>query len=232
VSTELVTLATALWLGIVTSVSPCPLATNVAAISVLARRVGQRRRALAGAGAYTLGRMAVYLVLALILFGGLATMPKVAAFLRTEIGPLIGPILVLAGMAVLGWLPLPLNLRLGDGATARRISRRGLFGEFSLGALFALSFCPVSAALFFGSLIPLALPSAAPPLTVALYGLGTALPVGFIALLLVLSTEKAAKALGHLQTWQGRLTQGTAVVLLLVGVYLTVTQTILPALAR
>ncbi|MFP4283063.1 MAG: hypothetical protein ACLFU2_10605, partial [Opitutales bacterium] len=175
---------------------------------------------------------AVYLVLALILFGGLATMPRVAAFLRGEIGPLLGPILILAGMAVLGWLPLPLNLRLGDGATAQRISRWGLFGEFSLGALFALSFWAVTAALFFGSLIPLVLPSMAPPLTVGLYGLGTALPVGIIALLLVLSTDAAARTLGRLQAWQSRLTQGTALALLLVGVYLTVTQTVLPALAR
>lgn len=221
-TTEIAILATALWLGVVTSVSPCPLATNVAAISVLTRRVGHRRGAVASAVAYTAGRMAVYVGIALILFAGLISMPSVSAFLRTEILPLVGPILILVGMAVLGWLPLPISFQLVDGQKAERIAQWGLLGDFLIGALFALSFCPVSAALFFGSLVPLALPSAAPPITVAFYGMGTALPVGLIALLLVFSTEKAAAALGKLQHIEQYARRFTGTVLVLVGIWLTV----------
>ena len=50
-------LGTALWLGLLTSISPCPLATNLAATAYLARRVESRRRAVTGAVAYTLGRV-------------------------------------------------------------------------------------------------------------------------------------------------------------------------------
>jgi cytochrome c-type biogenesis protein len=225
--TELVVaLASALWLGIVTSVSPCPLATNVAAVSVLAGKVGNRRRALAGALSYTIGRMAVYVALALLIILGAASMPALSAFLRREILPLVGPLLILAGMVVLGWLPLPIDLKVSNAETAKKVARWGLAGEFCLGALFALSFCPVSAALFFGSLMPVAMTSPAPPVPVALYGLGTALPVGLIALLLVFSSEKAGRALNRIQTFQKYAVFATGVVLIGVGVWLTLTDTL------
>lgn len=221
---ELLALASALWLGILTSISPCPLATNVAAVSVLARRFDNRRRAFAGAVAYAAGRMGVYLAIAMILLTGMASMPALAEFLRTELFPLVGPVLVLGGMAALGWLPLPSGWR-PNGEFAFRLGARGLIGEFSLGALFALSFCPVSAALFFGSLIPLAITSAVPPVPVLVYGLGTALPIGAVAILLVFSTAKVAVALRHAQTLQKGALVATGVILIAVGAWLTLTQT-------
>jgi cytochrome c biogenesis protein CcdA len=208
------------------------LATNIAAISVLARKVGSTRRALAGAVAYTLGRVSVYGLLALVVGIGLASMPRVAMWLRQEILPLIGPILILAGMAVPRWLPLPINLRLTGEDTAAEMSKRGLVGEFLLGALFALSFCPTSAALFFGSLMPVALAATAgAPVLVGLYGVGTALPVGLMAILLVVSSEKAAKALGRIQASQVWVRRVTGVVIIAAGIYLTVFHTIMPVLA-
>lgn len=184
-------------MGILTSISPCPLATSIAATTVLARRLGNTRRAAAGVLAYTLGRVAAYALLAGILFFGLASMPALFAFLRQEVLPLVGPILILAGMVVLGWLPLPVHWKLGTSATADRISRRGIAGEFALGGLFALSFCPVSAALFFGSLIPLAATSPLSLGAVVLYGIGTALPVGIVSGIAVVSMEKAGNALNR-----------------------------------
>ena len=221
-----ISIFTALWIGIVTSISPCPLATNVAAISVLTRKVGNKRRALLGAGAYTVGRISVYLALALILLAGLTTMPSLSAFLRNEILPLVGPILVLAGMAVLGWLPMPVNFRIGNEKAATKMANWGLLGEFLLGGMFALSFCPVSAALFFGSLMPLAMASSFPPIPVALYGLGTALPVGLIALLVVVSSEKASMALNRLETVQKIAVRITGIVLVGIGIWLTLTDTL------
>ena len=222
-SAEWIAMGSALWLGVVTSVSPCPLATNVAATSVLARRVGQRRRALAGAVAYTLGRVAAYGLLALVILAGVSSMPAASTFLRETFLPLVGPILILAGMAVLGWLPLPFDFKAGGARSAEKLAGWGLLGEFSLGALFALSFCPVSAALFFGSLIPIAVASAMPVLPVALYGIGTALPVGLIAVALVLSAEKAGRTLSKIQQFQRVAVVLTGAVLILVGTWLTLT---------
>lgn len=222
-SAEWLALGSALWLGVITSVSPCPLATNVAATSVLARRVGQRRRALAGAVAYTLGRVAAYGALALVILAGVSSMPAVSSFLRETFLPIVGPILILAGMAVLGWLPLPFDFKAGGAKSAQKLANWGLVGEFALGALFALSFCPVSAALFFGSLIPLAVASAMPALPVALYGIGTALPVGLVAITLVLSADKASRTLNQMQRFQKVAVVATGAILVLVGLWLTLT---------
>ncbi|MEX2578355.1 MAG: aromatic aminobenezylarsenical efflux permease ArsG family transporter [Verrucomicrobiales bacterium] len=223
---EIAALLTALWLGIVTSVSPCPLATNVAAVSVLARRIGDRRRAVAGAVLYAVGRMAVYLVLALVVIGGLASMPALSAFLRREIVPLVGPVLILAGLVVIGWVPLPVNWRAGGAGAAAKLSKWGLAGEFLLGGLFALSFCPTSAALFFGSLLPLAMAASLPAVPVAIYGFGTALPVGVLAVLLVVSSAKAARALDRVQSFQKFALVATGVILVGVGVWLTLGDTL------
>ena len=193
---------------------------------VLSRRVGNRKSAVLGALAYSLGRMVVYLALALILFAGLSSMPGLSAFLRNGIAPFIGPLLILTGMAIVGWLPLPFDLKFGDANTSERLSKCGLLGDFCLGAIFALSFCPVSAALFFGSLIPLSLKAEIPAFPVLLYGLGTSLPVGIIALLIAFSTQKASQLLGDLQTVQKKLLWMTATLLIGIGIYLTVTNLI------
>lgn len=218
--------ASAIWLGVLTSISPCPLATNIAATSVLARRLGSRRRAAIGIGAYTLGRVCAYLLLAGILFCGLSSMPALSAFLRQEVLPLVGPILILAGMAVLGWLPLPFDLKFGSVDTTDRLSRWGLAGEFLLGGLFALSFCPVSAALFFGSLIPLAAASSVSYTAVFLYGIGSALPVAVFSFLAIFSAVSAGKALQRVQQLQKGALKLTGAVLIIVGCWLTVSDTL------
>ncbi len=218
---ELLVIASSVWLGILTSVSPCPLATNIAATTVLARRLGNRSRALAGLGAYTLGRVGAYALLAAILFLGLASMPALSTFLRQEVLPLVGPVLILAGMVVPGWIPLPFHLRAGSGDMANRFLRGGILGEFTLGGVFALSFCPVSAALFFGSLIPLALTSSWPILAVLLYGIGTALPVGILSFVAIFSLEKAGSVLKQVERLQKAAIFLTAVVLIAIGCWLT-----------
>ncbi|MFA5256797.1 MAG: aromatic aminobenezylarsenical efflux permease ArsG family transporter [Opitutales bacterium] len=217
----------ALWLGVLTSISPCPLATNVAAVGVLSRRLDSRGRALAGVFAYTVGRALAYVILALLIVAGLASMPSLSSFLRNDIVPFVGPVLLLAGIAVMGWIALPFDFHAGGPVLARRLLGLGLIGEFLLGVLFALSFCPVSAALFFGSLMPLALPSAAPGLVVLIYGVGTALPVGIIAVLLVLSAGTAAMVMGRLQSARMCMTRVTGLLILVVGAYLTLRNTMM-----
>jgi cytochrome c-type biogenesis protein len=214
-------LGSALWLGVVTSISPCPLATNVAAVSVLSRQVGNRKRALWGAISYSLGRVFAYGLLAVIILAGLASMPGLSAWLRTGVLPFVGPILILAGMALLGWLPWKIEWSAGSAEAASKMASWGLIGEFLLGSLFALSFCPVSAALFFGSLLPLAMTFSVPAIPVLLYGVGTSLPVVVIAILIVISSAMASAALGRLQLVQRHALHVTAWILLAVGVWLT-----------
>ena len=210
---------TALWLGILTSVSPCPLATNIAAISFLSKKVLHVKAVFWAGLAYTLGRMLVYALIGSLIIGSLLSIPSVAQFLQVHMGKALGPILVVVGVILLDIIPLnipglSLSLKKQDD-----LARSGVWGALGLGALFALSFCPVSAALFFGSLIPLALQSKAGFLMPLVYGLGTGLPVLVFAIAIALgvtSLNKWFQKLTKLELYTRRI---TAVIFIVVGIY-------------
>jgi len=212
----------ALWLGVLTSISPCPLATNIAALAFLSRRGGCRRAVAWSSAAYIAGRMIAYTALAAILAAGLFSAPAVSAFLRTKIEGLLGPGLILAGMVVAGWLPLKIPGSGGMNQFGTRLAERGLLGEFAMGIVFALAFCPTSAALFFGGLLPAMLKSGASVSLSLAYGAGTALPVIVAVALLTGGLAIAGPRLELLRKTGARLQQITGIVLILVGAWLTV----------
>ncbi len=217
--------AAALWMGLLTSVSPCPLAANIAAISYLGREVGSRRRALAGGLLYTLGRALAYVALAAILVGGLLSVPAVALFLQQHMNRVLGPLLVGVGLVLLEWVRMPgFGSRIYD-RTGRRLVQAGPLGALPLGAVLALAFCPVSAGLFFGGLIPLALKHQSPLLLPALYGLGTGLPVVVFAVLVSAGLAWAGSAFHRLMAVERWARRVTAVVVIAVGLYYTWTFT-------
>lgn len=216
----------AIWLGLLTSISPCPLASNLAAIAYLSRRVESRRRAVAGALAYTLGRVAAYTAIAGLLALGVVSAPELSQNLQRWIGPVLGPLLILTSMVLLGLISLPFQMAAANQERADRWISRGWWGEFMLGVLFALSFCPVSAALFFGSLIPLALGSGQPLPVVALYGIGTAAPIAVLAMVMIFSMRAASQAAGGIARARPWIAKVTGVLLLLAGLYLTADQTL------
>lgn len=212
----------AIWLGLLTSISPCPLATNVAAISYLGRRVDSPRHVLAGGLLYTLGRTAAYVALGFICVIGLLSMPEVSQFLQRHLNRILGPVLIVAGVFLLELFRpvLPGFGRRGE-KLGERLQAKGIWGAAPLGALFALSFCPVSAALFFGSLVPLAVRFDSAVLYPTLYGAGTALPVVVFAFLVAFGARFVGKAFNRLavvERWARRL---TGVVFVIVGIYLT-----------
>jgi cytochrome c biogenesis protein CcdA len=216
----------AIWLGLLTAVSPCPLATNLAATAYLSRRVTSRGRAIAGTVAYTLGRVAAYAAIAGALALGLASAPTISQGLQRWMAPLLGPLLVLTGMVLCGLLSLPLSIGTASQASAEKWASRGLLGELALGFLFALSFCPVSAALFFGSLIPATLGSGQVLVPVTLYGIGTATPVAVFALVMISSSRAASRMAGGIQRMQPVILKLTGGLLLLAGLFLTARDTL------
>jgi cytochrome c-type biogenesis protein len=215
-------IAGALWLGILTSISPCPLATNIAAVAFLARRGDQRAAVAWSSLAYIAGRMAAYTLLAILLAAGIFSAPAVAEFLRTKMEGLIGPGLIVVGMLVAGWLPVKLPGFGGINSLGTRLAERGFVGEFLMGAVFALAFCPVSAALFFGGLLPTVVQTGSTVTLPVTYGIGTALPVVVAVGLLACGFGMAAERLRRLQNFGARLQQGTAWVLIAVGIWLTI----------
>ncbi|MGD8413477.1 MAG: aromatic aminobenezylarsenical efflux permease ArsG family transporter [Candidatus Latescibacterota bacterium] len=213
--------ATALWLGILTSVSPCPLATNIAAISFIGRRVEQPGQVVAGGALYTLGRSVTYVVLGSALVFSLISAPYVSNFLQTYMNKVLGPVLVLVGMFLLGLLQFHWG---GWGMAARmenRARKAGLWGALLLGIGFALSFCPVSAALFFGSLVPLAVQNESAILLPTIYGVGTAVPVVAFAIVVSLGAHSLGRLFDNVtrvERWARRI---TGVVFVGVGIYLS-----------
>ena len=150
-------LGSALWLGVLTSISPCPLATNIAAISYIGRRVGSARSIFLTGLLYTLGRTLAYLGLAIVLVASVLSVPQIAMFLQKYMHLVLGPILIVVGMFLMGLIELSLGGKGMSESLQKRVDAMGAWGALLLGIIFALTFCPTSAALFFGSLIPLSL---------------------------------------------------------------------------
>jgi len=218
---------TAVWLGLLTSISPCPLATNVAAISYLGRRVDSPRHVVGGGLLYTLGRTTAYVALGVVVVMGLLSMPEASRFLQRHMNRILGPVLIVAGLFLLEVVRPVLP---GSGRTGERLRHsfetKGMWGAVPLGALFALSFCPVSAALFFGSLVPLAIRFDSPILFPALYGAGTALPVVAFAVLIAFGARFVAKAFNSLSVVERWARRFTGLVFVGVGIYMTLIYTL------
>ena len=211
--------ASALWLGILTSISPCPLATNVVAISYIGKRVDSTRLVLSSGLLYVAGRMLTYLGLGVVLVAGLLSIPELSQFLQKYINIFLGPILILTGIVLLGIIRFSTRGKgLGD-RMRTRVEGYGVWGAALLGLLFALSFCPVSAALFFGSLTPLAVKYNSRFLFPLLYGLGTGLPVILFAFVIAFSTQTVGRLfdrLTQIELWARRI---TGLVFVAAGVY-------------
>ena len=167
----LIVFGSALWLGILTSISPCPLATNIAAVSYLSKKIEHPKAVLIAGIFYTLGRMVLYAALGAVIISSLLNVPVVAQFLQKYINKILGPVLIAVGLFLLDVLKL--NISKFSISTERQnaLAEAGAKGAFALGFLFALSFCPISAALFFGSLIPLSLQNPGGAILPFIYGL-------------------------------------------------------------
>ena len=212
-------MALAVWWGILTSISPCPLATNVAAISFIGRRVGSPRAAIATGLLYTLGRTLVYVVLGALLVSSLLSAPVVSHLLQKYMNKILGPILILVGMLLVGLIQFNTKgSRLGE-RVGKRVETWGVWSGLALGVVFALSFCPTSAALFFGSLVPLAVKYESSLVLPTLYGAGTALPVLVFAILIVLSTRAVGRAFNRLTQFEFWARRVTGVIFIGIGVY-------------
>ncbi len=220
--TELLLLASsALWLGILTSVSPCPLATNIAAISFIGRRLESPRWVFVSGLLYTAGRVLTYTVLGVLLVSSLLSAPTAPLVLQKYMNQILGPVLILVGMLLLEIISLG---SFGSGLAARlqkRADRWGVLGALLLGVVFALSFCPVSAALFFGSLLTVAIKAKSGVLLPAVYGIGTGLPVLAFAILIAAGARSLAKVFDKVTLFERWARRVTGVVFIGIGIYYT-----------
>lgn len=217
----LVASGSALWLGILTSISPCPLATNIAAVSYLSKKIVHPSFVFISGLAYTLGRMVAYAVLGWIIISSLLSVPQVARFSREYIVKSLGPFLIITGLFLLEVITIKFPGVMVSQKRQNKLIESGVPGAFLLGLVFALAFCPVSAALFFGSLIPLGFNSEEGIILPFIYGIGTGIPVLFFSAAIALGITSLSHWFNKITKLEFYTRRITGVIFILVGLYYT-----------
>ncbi|WP_286952714.1 MULTISPECIES: aromatic aminobenezylarsenical efflux permease ArsG family transporter [Aminobacterium] len=213
----------ALWLGILTAISPCPLTMNIAAVSFIGRKAGQKNHVIGSGILYSAGRTIAYVILGVVITTSMLGRAEISSFLQKYMNEALGPILIILGLVLLGWLGSSITLHVGAEKLQEKATKGGVLWAFPIGFLFALSFCPVSAGLFFGGLLPLALKQQSSIMLPVVYGIGTSLPVVIFAFLMAFGSAYVGKAFNRLtqiEIWVRRMA-GTAFIL--TGIYYSLT---------
>lgn len=214
-------LLTAFLLGLLTALSPCPLATNIAAIGFIGKDAGNRRRIFRNGLLYTLGRILGYTLLGVVLIGILRAGTSMFGIQRAIASwgeTLIGPLLLLIGLFMLFGHRLNLP-QFGFSGRPEGLARRGGWGALLIGILFALAFCPTSGVFYFGMLIPMSATATAGYLLPAVFAIATALPVLAVAWLLAFSVQQVGSFYGRVKTIQKHLNRIAGLLFIAIGLY-------------
>ncbi|HBM15297.1 MAG TPA: cytochrome C biogenesis protein [Lentisphaeria bacterium] len=216
----LMAITSALFLGILTSISPCPLATNIAAISFIGHRIGRKDHVIISGVLYTAGRVIAYVILASLIVSGLLGTGEIARFLQKYMSEIIGPVMILIGMILLELLGSGFSFSIAGAEKLQEHAKKGsLWWALPIGAFFALSFCPVSAGLYFGGLIPLSIEETSSFLLPFVYAVGTALPVIIFALIIALGMNKLSSAYNKVSAFGKYARYATGIIFVLIGLY-------------
>ena len=221
-STSSFPLIASFFIGLMTALSPCPLATNITAIAYISKKINNGKKTILTGFVYTLGRMFTYVLLAsLIVYIGI-NVQTISLSLQKYGEKILGPLLIFIGLVMLNIIKLP-SLKSGEriNKIKEKLSEKGYLGSFLLGVLFALAFCPFSAVLFFGMLIPLALNFSDGILIPSIFALATGLPVIIFSFILTFSVSKLGKIMNKVQIFEKYMRYFISIVFLAVGIYYT-----------
>lgn len=212
---------TAFLLGLLTAISPCPLATNIAAIGFISKDIENRQRIFLNGMLYTLGRVIAYTLLGIILISILKEGASVFG-IQKAVGKwgelLLGPLLLIIGLFMLFGSRLNLP-KFGFDCKGEGLAKKGGWGAFLLGVLFAMAFCPSSGVFYFGMLIPMSVTATAGWMLPILFAVATALPVLVVAWILAFSVEKVGEFYGKMQVIQKWLNIIVGGLFVIIGIY-------------
>ncbi|VBB46798.1 Cytochrome c biogenesis protein transmembrane region [uncultured Paludibacter sp.] len=212
---------TAFILGLMTAISPCPLATNISAIGFISRDIENRKKVFISGLIYTLGRAFSYTVLAIIIFLG-ASKLNISMLFQGYGEKLLGPILIIIGLFMLNVLKInfpgftSLSEKLGEK------SKKSYWSTFLLGVVFALAFCPYSGVLYFAMLIPMTVSSASGLYLPFIFAFATGLPVILFAWLIAFAVGNVGKFYNRIKKFESWFRIVVAIIFILVGIYYTV----------
>lgn len=212
-------LLTAFLTGVLTSISPCPLATNITAIAYISKGIKTTKNTLFNGFYYTLGRGFSYTTLALVIYLGFSSFELVHIF-QDWGEKILGPILIFLSLIMFDVIKLNFKTKNDKVEQIKeKLATKGYLGSFLLGCLFALAFCPYSGVLFFGVLVPLVLKSNESLLLPPIFALGTGLPVIIFSFLIAFSMQRVGQTFSVVQKIEKISRKVVASVFLLTGVY-------------
>ena len=216
-SSSSVPIVSALVLGLLTAISPCPMATNITAIGFIGKDLGDRNRVFYNGLMYTLGRTVSYSVLALVLFFG-ADQLKISGAFQQYGEKIIGPLLIVIGIFMLGIIRLnfPAFSKLTERYQNR--TRFSFWDVFLLGVIFALAFCPYSGVLYFGMLIPLTITTSGLHLPVV-FAIATGIPVILFAWVIAYTLSGMGNLYKKIRSFEFWFRKVVAVVFIGIGIY-------------
>ncbi|WP_020569795.1 aromatic aminobenezylarsenical efflux permease ArsG family transporter [Neolewinella persica] len=212
-------LLSAFVLGLMTAISPCPLATNITATAFISKNISSKRKVLLSGIVYSLGRAFTYTVIGLVLYLG-ASKFHIQRFFSQNGEKFLGPLLIVIGLVMLNVIRLNF---LGKSSIEERFSakfkNKGLLGSFLLGILFALAFCPYSGALYFGVLIPMTISSSSGLYLPFVFAIGTGLPVILFAYLLAFAAHRIGGVYQKIRIVEKYMRYIAGTAFILVGLY-------------
>lgn len=205
-------------LGLMTAISPCPLATNITAIGYISKDISSQKKVFFNGLVYTLGRAFSYTSIGLLFFWG-ASQFGISSFFQSWGEKILGPLLLIIGLFMLGVLKLTIP---GIGSLTEKMQNRsksGFWGVLLLGIVFALAFCPYSGVLFFGILIPMTISSAGGLYLPLIFALATGIPVIIFAWLIAFSVGSIANLYNKIKSFEIWFRRVIAVLFIGVGIY-------------
>ncbi len=216
-------LFTAFLLGLVTAISPCPLATNITAIGYISKDIENKHRVFINGLLYTLGRVITYVGIAFIIIPLLkegASIYAIQKAISSYGGLIISPILILIGLFMLfkNKIKLP---QFGFRGNTEKVNRKNWWGTILLGMLFALAFCPTSGVFYFVVLMPLSAAEAEGYLLPVIFAISTGVPVIIVAWILAYSVAGLGKFYKRMQTFQKWMNIIIACIFIIIGIYYT-----------
>ncbi len=210
---------TALVLGLMTAISPCPLATNITATAYISKNISSKKLVFLSGIIYSLGRATSYTIIGIILFLG-ANQFKISRFFNQNGEKYLGPLLIIIGLVMLNIIKLNF---LGKSSFTEKLTSRfegkGLLGSFFIGVIFALAFCPYSGALYFGMLIPLTISSVDGLYLPIIFAFGTGLPVILFTYLLAFAAGSVGVFYNKIASIEKIIRYAAGVIFILTGIY-------------
>ncbi len=211
---------TAIILGLMTAISPCPLATNISAIGFISRDLDNQKRVFTNGLVYTLGRAISYTGLATILYFGANEM-SISMLFQGWGEKILGPLLIVIGLSMLDILKIKFP---GFSSLTEKIgekSKGNYWSTLLLGMIFALAFCPYSGVLYFAMLVPMTITSASGLYLPMVFAVATGLPVILFAWLLAYAIGNVGKLYNRIKIFELWFRRVVSILFILVGIYYT-----------